>query len=153
MPEGVKTAKRRVLRQGGTLNPRPGAVTHALFRHREFFDPDDLVQVKYEMLRQVQVDQQPVRRTAPAFGLSRPSFYQAQGAFRRAGLAGLLPRKRGPHSGHKLTAEVMAFVRAARTAEPAVSVRELAQRIRARFDVSVHPRSIARQLSRQKKGP
>jgi hypothetical protein len=44
-------------------------------------------------------------------------------------------------------------VRAARIAEPAVSGRELAQRIRARFDVAVHPRSIARQLSRQKKGP
>jgi transposase len=153
MAEGAKTAKRRVLRQRGTLNPRAGAVTHVLFRGHEFFDPDDLVQVKYEMLRQVEVDQQPVSHAAQVFGLSRPSFYQAQAALRRAGLAGLLPRKRGPHGGHKLTAPVMAFVRAARAAEPAVPVRELAQRVRARFGVSVHPRSVARQLSRQKKPP
>jgi transposase len=153
MTEAAKTTKRRVLRQRGTLNPRPGAVTHALFRDREFFDPDDLVQVKYEMLRQVQADQQPVSHAAQAFGLSRPSFYQAQAAFHRAGLAGLLPRKRGPRSGHKLTGDVMAFVSAARAAEPAVSVRELAQRVRTRFGVSVHPRSTAPQLSRKKTRP
>ncbi|SRR5712692_4378241 len=153
MAEAAKTTKRRVLRQRGALNPRPGAVTHVLFRDREFFDPDDLVQVKYEMLRQVQVDRLPVSHAAQAFGLSRPSFYQAQAALRRAGLAGLLPRKRGPRSGHKLTADVMALVSAARAAEPVVSVRELARRVRARFGVSVHPRSIARQLSRQKKRP
>jgi transposase len=153
MTDGPRVAKRRVLRERGTLNGRPEAVTHALFRDREFFDPDDLVQVKYEMLRQVQVDQQPVSHAAQAFGLSRPSFYQAQTAFRRAGLAGLLPRKRGPRGGHKLTADVMAFVREARAAEPALSVRALAQRIRTRFGRSVHPRSVARQLSRQKKPP
>jgi len=153
MAEGARTAKRRVLRQRGTLNPRPGAVTHTLFREREFFDPDDLVQVKYEMLRQVQVDQQPVSHAAQAFGLSRPSFYLAQAAFRHAGLAGLLPRKRGPRSGHKLTTTVMIFVREARAAEPRLSGRELAQRVRARFGQLVHPRSIARQLSRQKKPP
>jgi transposase len=153
MAEGAKTTKRRVLRQRGTLNPRPRAVTHALFRDRAFFDADDLVQVKYEMLRHVQVDQQPVRHAAQAFGLSRPSFYQAQAAFQRAGLAGLLPRKRGPHGGHKLTTAVMAFVGAVRAAESAVSVQELAQRIHARFGVAVHPRSIARQLRRQKKPP
>jgi transposase len=151
MADRARAAKQRVLRERGTLNPHPDAVTHPAFRDREFFDPDDLIQVKYEMLRQVQVDRQPVSHAAQAFGLSRPSFYQAQAAFRRAGLPGLLPRKRGPRSGHKLTAAVMTFVRKVRAAEPAPSVRVLAQRIRARFGVSVHPRSIARQLNRQKK--
>ena len=151
MADRARATKQRVLRERGTLNRRPEAVTHPGFRDREFFDPDDLIQVKYEMLRQVRVDRQPVSHAAQAFGLSRPSFYQAQAAFRRAGLPGLLPRKRGPRSGHKLTAAVMMFVRQARAAEPALSVRGLAQRIRARFGLSVHPRSIARQLSRQKK--
>jgi transposase len=153
MAERARAAKQRVLRERGTLNPRPEAVTHPVFSGREFFDADDLIQVKYEMLRQVQVDRQPVSHTARAFGFSRPSFYQAQAAFRRAGLPGLLPRKRGPRSGHKLTATVMTFVREARAAEPALSAQRLAQRIRTRFGLSVHPRSIARQLSRQKKPP
>ena len=51
--------KREALRQQGTLNPRPEDVTHPLFQTSEFFDALDLVQVKYEMLRQVRVEGQP----------------------------------------------------------------------------------------------
>jgi len=102
MPDPQKT-KRSFLRQQGTLNPRPQAVRHESFRDSEFFDPQDLVQVKYEMLRQVEVDKQPVSQAAKTFGFSRPSFYQAQAAFQEIGLAGLLPPKRGQPFGLKLT--------------------------------------------------
>jgi transposase len=150
MPDPQQT-KRSFLREQGTLNPRSKAVRHESFRDSEFFDPEDLVQVKYEMLRQVDVDKQPVRRAAKTFGFSRPSFYQAQAAFQEAGLAGLLPQKRGPRSGHKLTPELMQFVTQLRLAEPTISSSQLAERIAQRFGISVHPRSIDRQLQRQKK--
>jgi hypothetical protein len=35
----------------GATHPRPQAVSDSLFRDSAFFDPSDLVQVKYEMLR------------------------------------------------------------------------------------------------------
>jgi transposase len=143
--------KRSFLRQQGTLNPHPRAVRHESFQDSEFFDPEDWLQVKYEMLRQVEIDKQPVSQAAKAFGLSRPSFYQAQAAFQDSGLAGLLPRKRGPRAGHKLTSELMQFVSELRFSEPGLSSPQLAQRIRERFGVSIHPRSIDRQLRRQKK--
>ena len=54
-----------------------------------FFDPRDLVQVKYEMLRRVQSEGHSVTGAATAFGFSRPSFYQALSAFEEGGLAGL----------------------------------------------------------------
>jgi len=150
MPASRQT-KRRFLRQQGTLNPRPHAVRHESFQGSEFFDPEDLVQVKYEMLRRVQIDQQPGSQAAKAFGFSRPSFYQAQSAFQGSGLAGLLPRKRGPRAGHKLTPELMQFVTELRLSEAGLSSSQLAERLRERFDVSIHPRSIDRQLRRQKK--
>jgi transposase len=143
--------KRLFLRQQGTLNPWPEAVRHESFRNSEFFDPEDLLQVKYEMLRQVAVDKQPVSVAAQAFGFSRPSFYQAQAAFQQAGLAGLLPHKRGPRSGHKLTGELMQFVAELRVTKPGISCPQLATQIAQRFGVSVHPRSIDRQLRHQKK--
>ena len=143
--------KRQTLRRHGTLNPHPEAVTHALFRNSDFFDPDDLLQVKYEMLRQVRVDQRSVSESADACGLSRPSFYQAQAALQENGLFGLLPHKRGPQGGHKLTTEVMQFVAQRRTADPSLTAQQLAESIRKRFQVQVHPRSIQRQLLRQKK--
>jgi len=151
MPE--KDPKLDALREQGTLNPRPRAVTDPLFAKDSFFDPRDLVQVKYEMLRHVETEQQSVSASAQAFGFSRPSFYQAQSAFRQAGLGGLLPEKRGPRSGHKLTAPVMEFVSQAKAADASRSHEQLAQAVLEQFGLSVHPRSIDRQLRRQKKRP
>jgi hypothetical protein len=46
--------KSRALQQEDSLHPHPEQVTDELFLTHEFFDPRDLVQVKYEMLRRVQ---------------------------------------------------------------------------------------------------
>ncbi len=146
-----KHDKQAVLRQHATLNPRPGGVTHALFEASEFFDPDDLLQVKYEMLRLVNVDSRPISEATKACGFSRPSFYQAQAAFQQGGLAGLIARKPGPHGGHKLTPAVLQFLTQARTTDPGVRAERLAEWVHQRFGVQVHPRSIERQLLRKKK--
>ena len=68
-------AKNKALAEHGARNPRPQNVAHPLFQFNEFFDPHDLVQVKYEMLRQVRVDGRTVTETAAAFGFSRPAYY------------------------------------------------------------------------------
>ena len=105
----VKKSKREALKRHGTLNPHPDAVTDPLFEAGDFFDRDDLLQLKYEMLRRVTVDKQSVSQSATAFGFSRPTYYQAEADFQRDGLFGLLPEKRGPRQGHKLTPEVLDF--------------------------------------------
>src|ERR1039457_7294079 len=76
-----KDAKLRTLHQQGTLNPRPKEVRDELCRQDDFFDPRDLVQVKYEMLRRVQSEGKSVTDAAANFGFSRPSFYKALSAF------------------------------------------------------------------------
>ncbi len=48
--------KLAALRQHGCLNPRPDKVVDPIFASSDFFDPRDLVQVKYEMVRRVRVD-------------------------------------------------------------------------------------------------
>jgi transposase len=143
--------KRQTLRRHGTLNPHPEAVRHPLFHHSDFFDSDDLVQVKYEMLRQVHIDNGSISQSAHAFGFSRPSFYQAQAAFQEDGVFGLLPQKRGPQGGHKLTTEVMEFVAEQRSADSSLTPEQLAEAIQKRFRIQVHPRSIQRRLLQQKK--
>ena len=99
------------------------------------------------MLRLVNLDKRPISEAAKACGFSRPSFYQAQAAFEQGGLAGLIPRKPGPHGGHKLTPAVLQFVTEARATDPSVRADRLAQWVRQRFSVRVHPRSIERQLA------
>ena len=144
-------AKERVLREHGSLNPEPGEVEDERFRSDDFFDPRDLVQVKYEMLRQVHREGATVSEAARAFGFSRPTFYHAHQALAEKGLAGLLPKRPGPRKAHKLTDEVMEFVGHLRAAEPVLSAEELAGRIEGRFGLSVHPRSIERALVRREK--
>ena len=148
----AKDAKRRLLRQQGVLHPNAEAVTSALFQNSSFFDPNDLIQVKYEMLRRVGTEQIPVSRAAHEAGLSRPSFYQAQAALERDGLAGLIPQKSGPHGAHKLTARVLEFLNRQRTSQPGLKHAELASLVQQQLGVTVHPRTIERALApRQKK--
>lgn len=100
--------KRQTLQDNGTLNPRPERVTDTGFLEHEFFDAYDLLQVKYEMLRRVHTEGWSVTQAAQRFGFSRLSLYHALSAFEREGLGGLVAKKRGPKSAHKLSAEVMA---------------------------------------------
>jgi transposase len=144
-------AKERVLREHGTLNPEPGKVEEERFRSDDFFDPRDVVQVKYEMLRQVHREGATVSEAARAFGFSRPTFYHAQQALAEEGVTGLLPKRPGPRKAHKLTDEVMEFVGHLRAAEPVLSAEELARELEGRYGLSVHPRSIERALARREK--
>jgi len=148
-----KDAKRRLLRQQGVLHPHPEAVTAAVFQDNSFFDPADLIQVKYEMLRRVEAEQASVSQAAHEAGLSRPSFYQAQAALQREGLAGLIPQKPGPHGAHKLTAPVLDFLDRQRAAQPALKFAELARLVQKQLGVTVHPRTLERVLSRRQKKP
>ena len=144
-------SKLRTLQEQGTLNPRPKAVGDELFLENEFFDPRDLVQVKYEMLRRVRTEGKSVTDAVADFGFSRPSFYQAQSVFEQDGLAGLVPRKRGPKQAHKLTDEVLTFIGEVRQQEPSIRLPDLVKHIQERFGTKVHPRSIERSLLRHQK--
>jgi len=140
------------LRKRGVLHPRPEDVTAELFTAGEFFDPRDAIQVKYEMLRRVRIDQQPVAHAARDHGYSRPTFYEALAAFERDGLLGLLPAKRGPRTAHKLSPAVMEFVKDLLREDPSLTTAELVERIHRRFKRRVHPRSVERALLREKRG-
>ena len=141
-------AKEAALAETRTLNPRPEAVGDEQFASSEFFDARDLVQVKYEMVRRVQVDGAPVTSTAAAFGFSRPSYYEAAAAVDRDGVGGLVPAKPGPRRAHKLTDEVIAYARRLREQDPGLGSAQLAAAITEKFAIRVHPRSVERALAR-----
>ena len=108
----------------------------------------DLVQVKYEMVRRVQAEGQPVTKAAAAFGFSRPSYYQAAAAGEAGGMAALVPAWPGPRRAHKLTEEVVTFARHLLDTDASLRSAQLAEAITQRFGISVHPRSVERALAR-----
>ncbi len=146
-PSRRRTPRQMALGALGAVHPNPQAVVDPLFQDSAFFDPHDVVQVKYEMLRSVQQDGTQVVQAAAAFGLSRPVYYVTRAQFDREGLPGLLPRKRGPKGAHKLTDEALAVLaQAVQQARRMLSGEELAVILAQRCGVDAHPRSILRRL-------
>ena len=78
------TPKRQALQESGTINTHAAVVHDSAFVGSEFFDPHDLVQVRYEMLRRVSSEGLSITDAVARFGVTRPTFYKAQADFARA---------------------------------------------------------------------
>ena len=139
------------LQNDGILNPHPEAITDTLFHTNAFFDARDVVQVKYEMLRRCSAEGRSKAEAALAFGVSRPTFYLAERAFAKQGLAGLLPQKRGPKQAHKLSGKVLTYLQQLLSKDASLRAPALAVLLAQRLRVRVHPRTIERALARKKK--
>lgn len=142
--------KADVLLKEGTLHPAPEKVRDPKFQKGEFFDPRDAVQVKYEMLRRVSIDNASVTEAIGEYGVSRPTFYQAKANFHEAGIAGLVPKKRGPRGPHKIQGEVFVFLEERLVPGEPIRARALAKLIQKEFGLDVHPRTIERAVSGKK---
>jgi len=143
-----KRAKREALVEDGTFNPSPEKVRDPKFHASEFFDPHDVVQVRYEMLRRVSLDNLPVTAASDEYGVSRPTYYQAKESFDAAGIAGLVPKKPGPRGPHKINDKILAFLQAHLTPDEPIRARELVKLIRRELNVELHPRTIERALKK-----
>jgi transposase len=145
-----KPPKLEALREEGTLNPTPDQVHDPKFQENEFFDPHDIVQVKYEMLRRVSVENASVSAATEEYGVSRPTYYQTKASFDKGGVAGLVPQKRGPRGPHKLHGQALAFVQQQIVAGEPVRARELTKLVRQKFGLNIHPRTIERAVAGKK---
>lgn len=148
VPSSPRDSKLAALAAYSAINPRSDAVTDPLVVTSAFLDAHDLVQMRYEMVRRIQVDGQAASRVATAFGSSRQTLYQVRAAFEQAGLVGLLPRRRGPQQRHKLRPEVVEFLVQTRRAQRGVTVPALCQQVQDRFGITIHRRSVERVLAR-----
>ena len=140
-----KAHKRRQLREAGLLHPDPQRVRDPRFQQApEFFDAEDHLQVRYEMLRAHLVERDAIRAICQRYAVSRQTFYTLQAKFLGEGTAGLLPKRPGPKGPRKLTAQVLAFVsqRLGRTQVP--STRELGEQIQRRVGAALHRRTLER---------
>ena len=145
-----KRSKAEALAEDGTLNPAPDKVGDPKFQEGEFFDPRDVLQVKYEMLRRVSVEKASITDVSGQYGVSRPTFYQAKADFDERGIAGLVPQKRGPHGPHKIQSDVLAFLIAQLSPGEPIRARELVNLVQKQFGIDVHPRTIERAIGGKK---
>jgi hypothetical protein len=140
----------KALLEEGTLNPAPEKVRDPKFQENEFSDPRDVLQVKYEMLRRISIENVPVTLATEEYGVLRPTYYQSKDNFDQGDVAGLVPRKRGLRGPHKLQGEALAFVEQQLVVGKPVWARGLAKLIRRKFDLHIHPRTIERAVAAKK---
>jgi transposase len=145
-----KRSKADALAKDGTLNPAPEKVRDPKFQEDGFFDPRDIVQVKYEMLRRSSVEKASVTDVSDEYGVSRPTYYQAKADFEEGGIAALAPKKRGPRGPHKIQGEALAFLKAQVSPGEPIRARELAKLLQKELGLDVHPRTIERAVGAKK---
>lgn len=141
-------SKLKILKKQRVLNTKAKSVRDEFFKNNDFFDPNDIVQVKYEMLRRVEIEGWSVTRASEVFGFSRPAFYKVQKDFKKGGMVGLIRKKGGPKIGHKLSQEILDFILETIKIKPKLQPPALAKLVSERFGVKVHPRSIERGIAR-----
>lgn len=143
-----KTQKRQNLHEAGALNSEPERIKDPLFLESpDFFDAQDDLQVRYEMLRAHLVDGDNVSAICQRFGVSRQTFYNLQEKFLNEGTAGLLPKRPGPRGPSKLTEDVLSFVKQCLQADMSISTLDLLAQVQEKFHVSLHRRTLEKLLN------
>ena len=141
--------KNKLLRSMGCFNWQAGNVKHPLFAEKGFFDPEDKVQVKYEMLRAVHVEGMRVKKASEEFGFSRETYYKAERDFWQEGTVGLMEKEQGRRQPEKLVQEVVKYITTERKKAPDNNSGEvLAEKVWKRFKIRVHARTIYKVLKK-----
>lgn len=151
----MQEVKRMFLEKEGLLNPKPERVSHTLFENLNFFDPFDLPQVRYEMIRAARVEKIPVAEACKLFGFSREYFYKLERAFMARGYVALLGSTMGRRPLIALNQEIINFITHRKLEEPGISGEKLRQEIKRVYNVDCSRRTVERiveKLGLTKKG-
>ena len=136
--------KKKFLEQEGLLNLKPERVSHPLFKTLDFFDPLDLPQVRYEMIRAARAEKNTVAEACQLFGFSREYFYRLERAFMARGYAALLGSTMGRRPIIALNQEVVNFIVHRKIQENQLSGENLRQEIKRLYNVDCSRRTVER---------
>lgn len=144
--------KTKFLRKEGLINPKPERVTHSLFQTHEFFDPLDLPQVRYEMLRAARVEHATVSDAGRLFGFSREYFYRLERDFMARGYVGLLGSSRGRRPLIALNQDLVNFIIHRKMTEPNLTGEDLRKELKTTYQVECSRRTVERIIEKLELG-
>lgn len=136
--------KKDILTKNGTFNKNYDKVSEQKFISDDFFDPQDLVQIKYEMLRTARDSERNISEVADAFGFSRAAFYKIKASFEQEGISAFNPDKSGPKGAKKFTEEHQRFVDNYLTTHPKTSSDNLTVILKRERGIEISKRTIER---------
>ena len=136
--------KKDFLLKNGTYNKNFENVKNTKFIEDDFYDPTDIAQVKYEMLKEVEKSGRPITDAADDYGFSRTAYYNIKDAFNKQGIQGLIPEKPGPRKPHKLTPEYQKIIDGYISKNPKISSSEIAELINKEGKINISKRTVER---------
>lgn len=145
-------AKTKFLQKEGLINPKPERVIHSIFQTHDFFDPLDLPQVRYEMLRIARVERIPVTDACRLFGFSREYFYRLEREFMSRGYVSLLGSFRGRRPLIALNQEIVNFIIHRKMTTPSLTGEDLRNEIKTSYQVECSRRTVERIIERLEVG-
>ena len=143
--------KHEVLQKNGTYNKNFTKVKEQRFINDDFYDPRDLVQVKYEMLRAARETERSIDDIVGNYGFSRSGFYKIKSSFEKEGVSAFVPNKTGPQNARKLTKEHQQFIDSYLMDNPGTSSDSMAVILKVERGLEVSKRTIERYRRRQGK--
>jgi hypothetical protein len=171
----MKKKKYEFLEKEGLLNQKPERISPSLFADNDFFDPLDLTQVRYEMLRSARIEKipvatqvryemlrsariekTPVAKACKLFGFSREYFYRLERNFMAHGLVSLLGSPKGRRPLIAINQEIVNFIVHRRIDNPNLSGDDLRKEILKLYKIDCSRRTVERVIERAglgKKGP
>lgn len=136
----------------GLANSRPERVKSPLFGSLEFFEPLDLPQVRYEMLRAARGGSASVAEACRSFGFSREYFYRLERAFLERGYVALLGSPMGRPPLLALNPQIVNFIVYRKLEDATVSGETLRGEIQDLFKVDCSRRTVERIVEKSRVG-
>lgn len=146
----VKKTKREALKEAKAWNPDAELVKADIFHSHPFFDPEDRVQVKYEMIRAREIERVPLKEACAQFCFTRESYRHILERFHAEGIKGLFERTRGRRGPIKAKEPVREFIREEYARNKGLSAEDLALLCSQKFDVAISQRTIFRVLEKRR---
>ena len=140
--------KKDFLKKEGILNPTPERVICPKFKNVDFFDPLDLPQVRYEMLRFARVGNASVSEACRQFGFSREYFYRLERSFKERGYVSLLGSRKGRRPVVALNQEIVNYIAHRKMEDPGLSGEKLRGEIYRLYNVECSRRTVERIVER-----
>jgi len=142
-------SKQEILLKNRTFNRNYGKVTEKRFTSDEFYDPQDLVQVKYEMLRTANESKRSINEISGKFGFSRAAFYKIKASYEKEGISAFILNNSGSKKARKLTVEYQDFIDSYLMQNPNVSSGEIATILKQERGLNISKRTVERYRSRR----
>ena len=117
-----------------------------------FFNPDDSVQIRYEMLRRVENGESTIKDATEMYGYSRQAYYDYRRAFGEGGILALSTKKAGPKGPRKMTDEVKKFFADYLLAHPRATGAELSRELKASTGVEICASTASQYKAALRKG-